>query len=133
MDLRQENSIAKVFLAHMVHHVIDTAIQLHGALGFSQDTILAKWYTQVRSQRLVDGPDEVHKWKVGRNVIKAYREHGTTASAAGGGLILCDARIGRKPSMRTTSWPGLSRPSTSCGKGKTWMPGTRPGMTIPIN
>jgi acyl-CoA dehydrogenase len=87
MDLRQENSIAKVYLAHMVHHVIDTAIQLHGALGFSQDTPLAKWYTQVRSQRLVDGPDEVHKWKVGRNVIKAFREHGTTASAAGGDLI----------------------------------------------
>ena len=60
MDLRQENSMAKVYLAHMVHHVIDTAIQLHGALGFSQDTPLAKWYTQVRSQRLVDGPDEVH-------------------------------------------------------------------------
>jgi acyl-CoA dehydrogenase len=87
MDLRQENSIAKVYLAHMVHHVIDTAIQLHGALGFSQDTVLAKWYTQVRSQRLVDGPDEVHRWRVGRNVIKAFREHGTTAAAAGGDLI----------------------------------------------
>jgi acyl-CoA dehydrogenase len=87
MDFRQENSIAKVFLAHMVHHVIDTAIQLHGALGFSQDTPLAQWYTQVRSQRLVDGPDEVHKWKVGRNVIKAFREHGTSASAAGGDLL----------------------------------------------
>jgi acyl-CoA dehydrogenase len=87
MDLTQENSIAKVFLAHMVHKVIDTAIQLHGALGYSQDTVLARWYTQVRAQRLVDGPDEVHRWKVGRNVIKAFREHGTTASAAGGDLI----------------------------------------------
>src|SRR6201996_8695875 len=87
LDFRQENSIAKVFLAHMVHHVIDTAIQLHGALGFSQDTPLAAWYTQVRSQRLVDGPDEVHRWKVGRNVIKAFREHGTTALAAGGDLL----------------------------------------------
>ena len=36
MDMRQENSIAKVYLAHMVHKVVDTAIQLHGALGFSQ-------------------------------------------------------------------------------------------------
>src|SRR5256714_1812771 len=86
-ELTQENSIAKVFLAHMVHKVIDTAIQLHGALGYSQDTVLAKWDTQVRSQRLVDGPDEVHKWGVGRNVIKAFRQHGSTASAAGGGLI----------------------------------------------
>src|SRR5436305_1899054 len=87
LDLTQENSIAKVFLAHMVHKVVDTAIQLHGALGYSQDTVLAKWYTQIRSQRLVDGPDEVHKWKVGRNVIKAFKQHGTTASAAGGDLI----------------------------------------------
>src|SRR5258708_22892477 len=77
LELRQENSIAKVYLAHMVHHVIDTAIQLHGALGFSQDTPLAEWYTQVRSQRLVDGPDEVHKWRGGRNVIKALPQHRT--------------------------------------------------------
>ena len=61
LDLRQENSIAKVFLAHMVHKVVDTAIQLHGALGYSQDTPLARWYTSIRSQRLVDGPDEVHR------------------------------------------------------------------------
>ena len=87
LDIRQENSIAKIFHAHMVHKVIDTAIQLHGALGFSQDTPLAKWYTQVRAQRLVDGPDEVHRWKIGKNVIKAFREHGTTASAVGGDLL----------------------------------------------
>jgi acyl-CoA dehydrogenase len=87
MDLRQENSIAKVFLAHMVHKVVDTSIQLHGALGYSQDTPLARWYTSIRSQRLVDGPDEVHRWTVGRNVIKAYQQFGTTASAAGGDLI----------------------------------------------
>ncbi len=87
MDLRQENSIAKVFLAHMVHKVVDTAIQLHGALGYSTDTPLARWYTHIRSQRLVDGPDEVHRWTVGRNVIKAFKEHGTTASAAGGDLL----------------------------------------------
>jgi acyl-CoA dehydrogenase len=87
LDLRQENSIAKVFLAHMVHKVVDTAIQLHGALGYSQDTPLAAWYTHIRSQRLVDGPDEVHRWTVGRNVIKAFKTHGTTALAAGGDLL----------------------------------------------
>jgi acyl-CoA dehydrogenase len=87
MDMRQENSIAKVFLAHMVHKVVDTAIQLHGALGYSRDTPLAAWYTHIRSQRLVDGPDEVHRWTVGRNVIKAYQQHGTTALAAGGDLL----------------------------------------------
>ena len=87
MDLRQENSMAKVYLAHMVHKVVDTAIQLHGALGYSRDLPLAGWYTGIRSQRLVDGPDEVHRWTVGRNVIKAYQQFGTTASAAGGDLL----------------------------------------------
>jgi acyl-CoA dehydrogenase len=87
LDLRQENSMAKVYLAHMVHHVVDTAIQLHGALGYSNDTPLARWYTQIRSQRLVDGPDEVHRWTVGRNVIKAFQKDGTTAAAAGGDLV----------------------------------------------
>ena len=87
LDMRQENSIAKVYLAHMVHHVVDTAIQLHGALGYSRDTPLAAWYTHIRSQRLVDGPDEVHRWTVGRNVIKAFKADGTTAAACGGDLL----------------------------------------------
>jgi acyl-CoA dehydrogenase len=87
MDIRQENGIAKVFLAHMVHHVVDTAIQLHGALGYSRDTPLAVWYTHIRSQRLVDGPDEVHRWTTGRNVIKAFKATGTTAGACGGDLL----------------------------------------------
>jgi len=86
-DLRQENGIAKVFLAHMVQQVVDTAIQLHGALGYSQDTPLARWYTGIRSQRLVDGPDEVHRWRTGANVVKAFEQHGTTASACGGELL----------------------------------------------
>jgi len=86
-DLRQENGIAKVFLAHMVHQVVDTALQLHGALGYSHDTPLARWYIGIRSQRLVDGPDEVHRWRTGANVIKAFEEHGTTASACGGDLL----------------------------------------------
>ena len=86
-DIRQENSIAKIFLANMVHQVVDTAIQLHGALGFSLDTPLAAWYTHIRSQRLVDGPDEVHRWTVGRNVIKAFQRDGTTAAACGGDLL----------------------------------------------
>jgi acyl-CoA dehydrogenase len=87
MDLRNENGIAKVFMANMVHKVVDTAIQLHGALGYSQDTPLARWYTSIRSQRLVDGPDEVHRWTTGRNVIKAFQRDGTTAAACGGDLL----------------------------------------------
>jgi len=76
------NSIAKVYLAHMVHNVIDTAIQLHGALGFSQDTILAKWYTQVRSQRLVDGPTKCMVESRPQRLRRSATRH--QALAAGG-------------------------------------------------
>ncbi len=91
MDMRQENGIAKVFLANMVHKVVDTAIQLHGALGYSRDTPLAAWYTHIRSQRLVDGPDEVHRWTTGRNVIKAFKA--TARRPAPAAAICCNSAI----------------------------------------
>ena len=87
LDLRQENSIAKNYIAHMLHNVVDTALQLHGSLGYTLDTPLAAWYAEVRQQRLVDGPDEVHRWMIGRNVVKSFERDGTTAAAAGGDLF----------------------------------------------
>jgi len=87
IDLRQENSIAKNYIAHMLYEVIDTAMQIHGSLGYTHDLPLAKWLADARANRLVDGPDEVHKWIIGRNVVKAFEAHGTTASATGGDLF----------------------------------------------
>jgi len=86
-DLRQVNSIAKTYIAHALHDIVDTAIQIHGSLGYTHDTPLAGWYTEVRAQRLVDGPDEVHRWMVGRNVVRAFERDGTTAAATGGDLF----------------------------------------------
>ena len=124
LDLRQENSIAKVFLAHMVHKVVDTAIQLHGALGYSRDTPLAAWYTHIRSQRLEAGPDEVHRWTVVRNVIKAFERDGTTAAAAGGDLIWEEARsAGLSPALLLFS----SRVAFGAVSG--WKPALRRGGT----
>jgi len=66
---------------------VRTKTVLNGALGYSHDTPLARWYISIRSQRLVDGPDEVHRWRTGANVIKAFEKYGTTASACGGDLL----------------------------------------------
>jgi acyl-CoA dehydrogenase len=87
LDLRQENSIAKNYIAHMLCHIIDTAIQIHGSLGYTHDLPLAAWLNEARANRLVDGPDEIHRWTVGRNVVKAYERDGTTSVAAGGDLF----------------------------------------------
>jgi acyl-CoA dehydrogenase len=87
LDLTQENSMAKNYIAHMLHKVIDTALQIHGSLGYTHDTPLAHWYSTARANRLVDGPDEVHSWKVGKNVLDTFRRTGSTALAAGGDLV----------------------------------------------
>jgi acyl-CoA dehydrogenase len=87
LDLRQENSIAKTYIAHMLCDVIDTAIQLHGSLGYTHDLPLAGWLNEARGNRIVDGPDEVHRWMVGRNVLKAFERDGTSAAATGGDLF----------------------------------------------
>lgn len=86
-DLRQENSIAKNYIANMLCDVIDTAIQIHGSLGYTHDVPLAHWYYEARGNRIVDGPDEVHRWTIGRNVVKAFEKTGTTAAASGGDLF----------------------------------------------
>ena len=58
---RKEVSMAKVTVADTLHHVVDTAIQMLGAKGYSKDTILEWMYRYQRQSRLVDGASEVHK------------------------------------------------------------------------
>jgi acyl-CoA dehydrogenase len=87
LDLRQENSIAKNYIAHMLCEVIDTAIQIHGSLGYTHDLPLAAWLNEARANRIVDGPDEVHRWTIGRNVIREFERAGTAAGACGGDLF----------------------------------------------
>jgi len=59
----------KSFVPEMVCTIIDRAIQMHGATGVSQWTPLARMYTQMRTLRLADGPDEVHRMVVARAEI----------------------------------------------------------------
>lgn len=58
---RKEVSMAKIAVADCLHKAVDTAIQLLGAKGYSQDTILEWIYRYARQARLVDGASEVHK------------------------------------------------------------------------
>ena len=57
----------------MTLKVIDSAIQMHGALGVSQDTPLAAMWTGQRTLRLADGPDEVHRRVIAREELKQYQ------------------------------------------------------------
>jgi acyl-CoA dehydrogenase len=83
MPFRQEVSMAKHHVANMLWRIIDRAIQVHGALGYSTDVPLERMMRNARSARLVDGADEVHMQTIARNMIAAYKEHGNTRSATG--------------------------------------------------
>lgn len=67
---RKEVSIAKVRVADTLHHVVDTAIQMLGARGYSKDTILEWIYRYQRQARLVDGASEVHKMVLSKFYMK---------------------------------------------------------------
>ena len=69
-DIRHESSICKVFVAEAVNRVIDRAIQVCGALGISTDTPLEHFYREARAFRIYDGPSEVHRMVIARNVLR---------------------------------------------------------------
>lgn len=73
-EARVEISLIKFFGARILHDVIDRAIQVHGALGVTEDTPLALMYRAARSARIVDGPDEVHRMVVARRILQAVSE-----------------------------------------------------------
>jgi acyl-CoA dehydrogenase len=78
-----EVSMAKHHVANTLWRVVDRAVQVHGALGYSKDSPLADMLLQARWSRFADGADEVHKWRVAEAVVGAYRDSGTTRAATG--------------------------------------------------
>ena len=72
-EARKYISAIKVAVPNMTLSVIDRAIQIHGALGVSQDTPLAAMWTSQRTLRLADGPDEVHRRVIAREELKQYQ------------------------------------------------------------
>jgi acyl-CoA dehydrogenase len=70
---RVEIAELKFWGARVLHDVIDRAIQVHGALGWSMDLPLASSYVMARQFRIADGADEVHKSFVANKKAKAYK------------------------------------------------------------
>jgi acyl-CoA dehydrogenase len=63
----------KIAVPSTVEWILDKAIQAHGAAGVSQDTPLARLWSNARSLRLADGPDEVHRRSLARRELAPYR------------------------------------------------------------
>ncbi len=69
---RLEISTIKFYVANVLMKVLDRAIQVHGALGITDDTVLSFYYRHERGARIYDGPDEVHKSTLARQILKNY-------------------------------------------------------------
>merc|ERR1719335_271587 len=65
-------AMIKIVAPNVALDVLDRAIQIHGAVGVSQDTFLAHQFAGQRTLRLADGPDQVHMMQLGRNLARHY-------------------------------------------------------------
>jgi len=69
---KEDISTIKFFVSNVLMKVLDRAIQIHGALGITDDTLLSFWYRHERGARIYDGPDEVHKTVLAKSIMKKY-------------------------------------------------------------
>ncbi len=72
LGARRDIAMIKYFGARVLHDVVDRAVQAHGALGYSTDLPLEAMYRFARAARIYDGPDEVHRASVARQVLRGY-------------------------------------------------------------
>ncbi|MCX6194977.1 MAG: acyl-CoA dehydrogenase family protein, partial [Cytophagales bacterium] len=70
---KEDISTIKFFVSDVLMKVIDRAIQVHGGLGITDDTMLSFWYRHERGSRIYDGPDEVHKTVLAKSILKSRK------------------------------------------------------------
>jgi acyl-CoA dehydrogenase len=72
-DTRQEISMIKAFATEMAWTVVDHAMQTFGAMGMTKEMPLQLMASKLRTMRIYDGPTEIHKWVVARNLLGSKR------------------------------------------------------------
>ena len=83
LPFKTEVSYCKHHVANTLWRVIDRAVQVHGALGYSTDSPLSKMLTQARWARFADGADEIHQMRIAQSLINTYSETGSVRRATG--------------------------------------------------
>lgn len=71
-EAREEISLIKFYVAGVLQKVVDRALQVHGGLGMTDDTIISFFFRHERAARIYDGADEVHKMSVAKRILKEY-------------------------------------------------------------
>jgi acyl-CoA dehydrogenase len=71
-DVRNISYMVKIMSTEMAGRVVDRAIQVHGGVGLTKDLPLEWWYRQIRSTRITEGANEVLRWRLAQNLIRAH-------------------------------------------------------------
>ena len=74
VEAGQELSMAKVFVSETAARVIDKAIQIFGAAGYSKDLPLERLYREVRRVQIIEGPNDIHRWMIARGLLRGHRK-----------------------------------------------------------
>jgi alkylation response protein AidB-like acyl-CoA dehydrogenase len=64
-----ESAMAKLMASEMAGRVVDRAIQVHGGMGLSKELPLERWYRELRTRRVGEGPSEVMRMVIARNLV----------------------------------------------------------------
>lgn len=76
-DMRKEAAMLKVFATEMLTKVADRAIQIHGGYGLAKEMPIEYIYRLVRVFRIVEGPSEIHRWLLAREILKNGKPYNT--------------------------------------------------------
>jgi acyl-CoA dehydrogenase len=68
---RHEVSVAKLYSSEVLGRVVDRAVQIHGGYGVSKELPLERWYREARIRRIGEGPSEVHRMVISRDLLRA--------------------------------------------------------------
>jgi acyl-CoA dehydrogenase len=69
-EARTGTSQCKVFCSEALSRVVDRSLQVLGGLGITNDTVVMRIYKEIRPFRIYDGPSEVHRWSLARQIMK---------------------------------------------------------------
>jgi acyl-CoA dehydrogenase len=75
-DPRHASSMAKLYGAGMVNHVVDRVMQIHGGMGYTRELPIERWYRQVRLMRIYEGTDEMQRLIISRDLLRGYTKIG---------------------------------------------------------
>ncbi len=110
---RADVALIKFFVADVLQETLDRAVQVHGALGLTDDTVLASWFAHERGARIYDGPDEVHKVSAARQLLKPFRPREETAPVRTGEeldaaklVAWLERTVGKSGALEVKQFPG---------------------------